>query len=276
MLVFSRYTWWMGAMLGLALLLTVFSQVGLLRPFQGLFLRVTAPVDSAVSGVFEPIAAFLSNAGSINELRDENRALRLENESLQRQVSELQQGADRVQELEKALGIVQEGGAEKRVAARVVNRIATPFDSAVSIDRGTNQGIRAGMVVLSAQGTLIGTVTDALADSSFVRLVTDSRSRVNAQVQETKVDGIVRGTPGRSLVFDMARAEIKTGDRIITSGLGGNYPPGIVIGTVSEVSGSPQDLHLKVKVEPLVRLSTATTVLVLTSFLPQRIELERP
>ena len=132
------------------------------------------------------------------------------------------------------------------------------------------------MVVLSAQGTLIGTVTKTFPGSAFVRLISDSRSKVNAEVQESKVDGIIRGTPGRGLTFDLAHAEIKAGDTIITSGLGGNYPPGLPIGKVSTVSGTSQDLFRNVTVEPFVRLSTATTVLVLTSFTPQRISLTGP
>lgn len=276
MLIFSRYTWWAGAMVALALLLAAAGQTGVLDPFQGAFLKVTSPVANVVSGVFRPIATFLSDAGSLNELQDENRRLRLENEELQNKMVELQHDADRAKELESALGISQQSGSETRVAANIVNRVSTPFDAVVSIDRGSDDGIKPGMVVLSAQGTLIGTVTKTFASSAFVRLITDSRSKVNAQVQESKVDGIVKGTPGRGLTFDLAQAEIKTGDTIITSGLGGNYPPGLPIGKVSEVSGTAQDLYRKVTLEPFVRLSTATTVLVLTSFTPQRISLTEP
>jgi rod shape-determining protein MreC len=114
------------------------------------------------------------------------------------------------------------------------------------------------------------------SDRAFVRLVTDSQSKVAAQVQGTQVEGIVRGSPGRGLTFDLAQADIKVGDTVVTSGLGGNYPPGIPIAKVSSVSGTAQDLFRKVKVDPLVRLSTARTVLVLTSFVPQRIDVTSP
>src|SRR5690242_18595577 len=100
MLIFSRYSWWVGAMIGFALLLTVAGQVGALNPFQGVFLTVTAPVEGVMTAVFEPVAAFLSDAGNINSLRDENRRLRLQNEDLQRQVTALQDASDRVKELE--------------------------------------------------------------------------------------------------------------------------------------------------------------------------------
>ncbi len=276
MLIFSRYSWWVGAMVALALLLTAAGQTGLLDPFQSVFLDVTAPVSRGLTAVFRPIASFLSDAGSLNDLQDENRQLRIENEQLQNKLVSVQRDAERAKELEEALRITQQSSAETRVAASIVNRVSTPFDAVVSIDRGSSAGIGVAMVVLSSQGTLIGTVTKVFGDSAFVRLITDSRSKVNAQVQESKVDGIVKGTPGRGLAFDLAQAEIKAGDTIVTSGLGGNYPPGLPIGKVSEVSGTVQDLFRTVKVEPFVRLSTATTVLVLTSFTPERLDLTAP
>lgn len=263
-------------MVGLALLLTIAGQAGALDPLQSAFLRVSSPLTNVVSGVFRPIASFLADAGNLNELQEENRRLRLENEELQTRLVDLQRDAERARELEAALGIAEQSEGEQRVAANIVNRVSTPFDSVVSIDRGSSSGIKVGMVVLSAQGTLIGTVTKASQSSAFVRLITDSRSKVNAQVLESKTDGIVKGTPGRGLTLDLARAQVKIGDTIITSGLGGNYPPELPIGKVSAVSGNAQDLYLKVDVEPFVRLSTATTVIVLTSFVPQRIDLTAP
>ncbi len=263
-------------MVALALLLAAIGQIGILNPVQGAFLTATSPVTSLLSGVFRPVATLLSDADSLHDLQDENRRLRLQNEDLQNKLIDLQHDAERAKELESALGISQQAGAETRVAATIVNRVSTPFDAVVSIDRGRDDGIKTGMVVLSAQGTLIGTVTKTFSGSAFVRLITDSRSKVNAQVQESKVDGIIRGTPGRGLTFDLAQAEIKTGDTVITSGLGGNYPPGLPIGKVGAVSGTAQDLFRNVTVEPFVRLSTATTVLVLTSFTPQRISLTGP
>ncbi len=258
-------------MIGLAILLAVAGQVGLLTPFQGMFLKVASPVDSALTGVFQPVASFLSNAGNINSLQNENRRLRLQNEELQNSVTQLKQDAARVTELEQALKISQGAGGGVRVAANIVNRESTPFTDVIAIDRGSHSGIKEGMVVLSSQGSLIGTVTNTFADSAFVRLITDSKSKVAAQVLNSSTGGIIQGSANRTLSYDLAQGSIKVGDTIVSSGLGGNYPAGLPIGNVSEVSGSPGDLFPKVKVEPAVRLSTAQTVLVLTSFIPQRI-----
>lgn len=276
MLIFSRYTWWVATMVGLAMLLAVMGQTGLLNPFQGLFLRVTSPVESVLTFVFRPVAAVLSDAGNLNDLQDENAQLRLQNEELRNRMTSLQQDAEQVDELRKALGVIQSTAAGTKLAASVVHRDSSPFTDVISIDRGSGDGVKVGMVVLSSQGSLIGTVTEVTSEHAFVRLITDSKSKVASQIQESKVDGITKGSPNRGLSFDLAvsQAAINAGDTVITSGLGGNYPQGLPIGRVSEVSGSSQDLFKKVTVEPLVRVSTARTVLVLTSFIPQRIGLE--
>lgn len=258
-------------MIGLTFLLAIMGQTGLLGPFQGLFLKAASPFENVLSGVFTPVASFLSDAGNLTDLQDENARLRVENEGLRNKVTNLQQDAQQIEELRKALSIQQQAGSDTKLAASVVGRDASSFTDVVSIDRGSNSGIKVGMVVLSAQGSLLGTVTKTLPDVSFIRLITDTKSKVNAQVVESKADGIVRGSPGRGLTFDLSQAEIKVGDTVVTSGLGGNYPKDIPIGRVSDVSGTAQDIFRKVQVEPLVRFSTTNTVLVLTSFTPQRL-----
>lgn len=273
MLILSRYSWWMGAMAALALLLAGAGQFGALAPFQGVFLTITSPLERATSAVFSPVASFLSDAGNIGELQEENRRLRLEVEELNNRLVGAEQDRERVKELEAALGIIESAQGDRRLPASVLFRTFSPFTASVAIDKGSNDGILPGMVVLSSNGTLFGTVTQTFGDRSFVRLITDSKSKVAAQALESHTDGIVRGGPQRTLTFDFAQADIAVGDTIVTSGLGGNYPAGLPIGRVSEVSGSSQDLFRKVTVEPLVRLSTANTVLVLTSFIPQRADL---
>jgi len=261
-------------MIGLALFLTAAGQVGILGPFQNLFLQAATPVEKAFDGIFRPVASLLSDFDDLRSLQEENRQLRLENEKLQNRVTELELDAARVQELEKALEITQSDTSQQKVAANVVSHDSSPFTDVISIDRGSNDGIQPGMNVLSSQGSLIGTVTKVTPDHSFIRLITDSKSKVNAQVRDTQVEGIVKGGPNRTITFDLAQAEVKVGDVIVTSGLGGNYQAGIPIARVTEVKGTPQDLFAEVKLEPLVRLSTVQTVLVLTSFVPQRLDLD--
>ena len=146
-------------MIGFALFLALAGQVGVLNPFQGLFLRVTSPVESVLNGVFRPVASVLSNAGEIGDLRDENNRLRLENEALRNQVGELQQFAADNAALRDALNLAQGDTSLKYVAGDIVHRDASPFTDVVTINRGSDDGVQVGMVVLSTKGTLMGKVT---------------------------------------------------------------------------------------------------------------------
>jgi rod shape-determining protein MreC len=268
MLIFSRYSWWLGAMAGFALLLTLMGQVGLLGPIQGVYLVMTEPLERLSGAVFRPVASLISDAGDLDDIRDENQRLRLENESLRAQVVELERSRERIAELEAIANISDARPGEERLVASVVNRTVSPFTEVISIDKGSSSGIRVGMVVLSAQGTLIGSVTDVFRDRAFVRTINDSRSRVIAESLETHVEGTVEGTADRVLELKLATGAVNVGETIVTSALSGRFPADIPIAIVAEVEGSPQDFHPRVRLEPLVRISRATTVLVITSFLP--------
>lgn len=260
-------------MIGLALFLALVGQIGVLNPIQGLFLQITSPIEKVLNGTFRPVAGLLSNAGEIGNVRDENNRLRVENEELRNQVAELQQNAAQIKDLQDALNLTQGDQSLQYLAGNIVHRDASPFTDVVTIDRGTGDGVQVGMVVLSTKGTLLGKVTKVTSTNAFVRLITDTQSRVTAEVLGTGADGSVRGTPGRGLSFDLAQGEIAVGDTIISAGLGGGYPRGLPIGRVSAVTGTTQDLYKKVVVEPGIRISTAETVLVLTSFIPETLGL---
>ncbi len=271
MLIFSRYSWWAGAMVASAILLTIASQFGLLSPFQSIVLTITRPFEDAVGAVVRPLAGVLGDAGNLRTLREENRSLRADNELLNAQVASLTADAERVGELEEALGVTRDDTAATRLAANIVSRESSPFTDTLSIDRGSGDGVKVGMVVTSSKGTLMGTVTEVFANRAFVRLVTDSRSRVAAEDIETKAIGSLRGAANRTLVFALADAAVNVGDILQTSAISGRFPAGIPIGRVIEVVNTEQGTPRSVRVEPLVRISTARTVLVLTSFLPEGI-----
>jgi len=268
MVAVARYRWWLATMAGLALVLAIAGRVGVLTPFHGAFLWLASPIEEGLRTIFSPVAAVLSDIGELRRLQEENQQLRLENESLKAQVAELRQDTSRLRELESALGVVQSGADQRLVAANVLARDASVLTHTVVIDRGAADGIREGMVVLSPSGSLVGKVTRALAQQSFVRLIDDSRSVVAVRIQETGIDGSLHAEANRQLKVDLARGEVAAGNTVITSGLGGEYPPGLPVGKVVDVSGTPQDMFRTVRVEPFAQLAAVQTLLVLTSFVP--------
>ena len=263
-------------MLALAALFAGASQVGLLNPVQGAFLTVASPFERILTGAFRPIANLFGDAGALSDLQEENRRLRVELEKAQVENVTLQEANERVKDLEAALNLAQGSPNETRLAANIVHRDSSPFTDVVLIDRGTSSGVRVGSVVLSPQGSLMGTVTRATASQAFVRLISDSRSKVASEDLQTKASGIIQGTASHGLSFGLAQAEVKVGDDIVTSALTGRFPANLPIGKVTEVRGTAQDIFRTVKVESLVRLATARTVLVITSFTPQDVGSSTP
>ena len=205
MIVLSRYSWWAGAMLAFALALTLGARVGALGPVEGTVLRITSPAESGLTEIFRPVANFLGNVRELNDLREENRQLRVENEALRNQVTLLQEDQERIAQLEEALDILQSEDDEQRIAATIISQDKSAFTDVVSINRGTDHGVNVGNVVISPQGSLVGKVIEADATRSSVRLLGDTRSRVNAVILETDADGSVQGNANGSLSFELGR-----------------------------------------------------------------------
>ena len=112
---------------------------------------------------------------------------------------------------------------------------------------------------------------------AWVTLITDPKSAVSAIVQESRAEGVVAGNYDGSLNMEFVGqgATVKQGDFVLTSGVGGGYPPNVVIGRVAAVQKTDQDLFQSVHVDHLASLSGIEKVLVLTSFVPQRLETPR-
>ncbi|HEY8171494.1 MAG TPA: rod shape-determining protein MreC, partial [Dehalococcoidia bacterium] len=162
------------------------------------------------------------------------------------------------------------------LTSTVISRDSSNLRSVVAIDRGSSDGVREGMIVVTEGRSLVGTISKTFDDYAWVTLITDPKSAVSAIVQESRAEGVVAGNYDGDLVMEFVGqgAAVKEGDFVLTSGVGGGYPAGVVIGRVSNVKKTEQDLFQSVHVDHLASLSDLENVLVLTSFEPK--DLERP
>lgn len=227
-------------------LLTVYSREGEGGPIhavQNAVSGIAAPLKLAGAGVSSGVDSAgdaLSDAtvdeGTLSALRESNAELR----ELVAQTEEYRQEALRLQGLLDMEDRYDIDGA----AGRVIGRSATAWNQTITIDVGRADGVEAGMTVMGATG-VIGQVASVAEDSSEVRLLTDSQSGAAAMVQSSRAEGIVRGSlEGLLYLEDLDEdAEVAVGDSIITSGMGGSYVSGLMIGTVVRVEagqgGSP-------------------------------------
>ncbi len=270
----ARTLVWTGFIAIAAFVLMAANRLTVLDPVENVTLNVTAPVQSALHDVTRPVADWVNNLTDASGLSSENQKLRAENERLTNELARAREAAVQQQNQADLDAVRKQFPNDTFLDASVVSRDTSNVRSVVAIDRGKSDGVKEGMIVVTEGRSLVGTVTKALNDYAWVTLITDPKSAVSALVQESRAEGVVAGNYDGALNMEFVGqgAAVKQGDFVLTSGVGGGYPAGIVIGRVSTVQKTDQDLFQNVRVEHLASLSSLDHVLVLTSFTPIRLE----
>jgi len=137
------------------------------------------------------------------------------------------------------------------VAGRVIGRSTDAWNQDITLDVGSSSGVETGLTVMGPTG-VVGQVISVSAGSCRVRLLTDPQSGAAAMIQSSRAEGIVRGSLDGLLYLDNIGADvnIQVGDVVLTSGLGGSYTRGLVIGTVARVEGSAGNDSRRIVVAP--------------------------
>lgn len=154
----------------------------------------------------------------------------------------------------------------KFLPAEVVGKDPSPWYRSIVINKGTADGVKAGLPVVVPEG-LVGHVVNASLSFSKVLLIVDQNSGVDALVQRTRARGVVSGLSNWKCRFDYAlrKDDIRVGDTIITSGFDGVYPKGLRIGSVSAVVRRNSGIFQSVEIVPFVDFRKLEEVLVVTN-----------
>jgi rod shape-determining protein MreC len=270
----ARTLVWTGFIAIAAFLLMATSRITLLDPVENLTLNITSPIQTALRDATRPIADWVNNITDASGLSRDNNALRAENERLTNDLTRAREDAVQAQTQIDLNTVRKQFPNDSFLTGSVVSRDAGNLRSIIAIDRGGADGVKEGMIVVSEGRSLVGTVSKVFDSYAWVMLITDPKSAVSAIVQESRAEGVVAGNYDGALNMEFVGqgAAVKQGDFVITSGVGGGYPPGIVIGRVSTVQKTEQDLFQSVHVDHLASLSALEHVLVLTSFEPQKLQ----
>jgi rod shape-determining protein MreC len=229
-------------------------------------------IQTWISTRFQAIQDFIQSPSDVNRLRLDNARLEAEVARLQAQVIDLQQQVREVQVLSTLLGFVRANPENEYVTAAVIGVDTSPFLRYVIINRGSDDGLRRGMPVVTYQG-LVGRIASVLPNAARVQLVTDASSRINVQLQKSAAEASLHGslTGDLSLQSIPQDAIVEVGDVIITSGLGGDYPSDLIVGQVSGVRRRLSDLFQTASVQPVVDFGGLKVVLVIKNFRPVEI-----
>ena len=203
------------------------------------------------------------------ELRQRSATLEEQNARLQSQVIELQQQLKDSEFKDELLGFARSRPEDTYVGASVIGRDPSPFLHYVIIDRGSDDGLRHGMPVVTAKG-LVGRVDAVIANAARVQLINDPGSTLNVQLASNRTEAVLNGSITGDITMEMVPqdAEMKPGDVILTSGLGGTYPANILVGQVVSVRKLETELFQSASVQPSVNFSDLRVVLVVVDFAP--------
>lgn len=227
---------------------------------------IVSPIQRGLSTVTRPIGNFFSSIGELASLREENNDLRAEVDSLREEIDQARELTDENLELRTLLELEEPWFTQDRVSAQVIADAPGNFRWAVVIDKGESDGIRPDMAVVNADG-LVGKIIQADSHQSVVLLLIDPKAGAAGKVEDEGVTGLVAGNGGGqalSLEFVDKREEVAEGDIVVTSNFNrGIFPPGIPIGTISEIGGDQRASELDISIAPFVDFNDLSVLSVL-------------
>jgi len=264
----------------LTIALLLLHESGFIRPMEDAAQVVIAPVQRALSGLFEGIGDTIGAFRDLRELRERNEELQRLNDALITENVRLKEIEAENVTLRDLVKFRQENPAYATQAAAVIGRDPSPYRHFITINAGRREGLAPGMPVVTAGSALVGRVAEVGLGSSKVQLLVDSTSAVNVRIQSSRVTGLAEGQPdaGLSVTQIPLDAAVNVGDIVLTSGLGGNLPRGLVVGQVTDVLRRDIDLFQSARLRPAADLNRLELVLVITDFepLPVEPEIEEP
>jgi rod shape-determining protein MreC len=250
----------------LTLLMSIATKEGSkIDPAEGLLRDLLAPVQKTILSCSYKIGSTIDYITTIKRLGEENAYLSAEIARLKAEQNLAIETREENVRLRKLLNLPPAMEIFRFVAARVVARDSSNWYNTLIIDQGCQAKVEADSVVITNDG-VVGRVQKVSARTAEVLLISDQRSAVGAMGQSSRDVGVLRGGDEEGycrLVYLPRTASVQVGEIIITSGLGGNFPKGLVLGQVMEVQAEDYGLGKFARVKPTVDLDHLEEVLVI-------------
>lgn len=241
-----------GVLLLLALFLlgsTVGGQFGVV---QQMIMQGMGPVQGVASKMMGSLQVFAGDYLALWHIRDDNKQLRLKIADYQQQLDQLREAYARNRYLENELAFKKVENFPS-LTARVVGKDPSFWFQTLIVDRGKTDGVSEGMVARTSLG-VVGQIIQVSDNYSKILLINAPSSAIDAMIQKNRVRGILKGAADKGYVLSyvLKNAEVEVGDRVVTAGVGGVFPSGIPLGTVSAVSSKRRGMFQEIEVAPIV------------------------
>ncbi len=229
------------------------------------------PAQRAVTHAAVSVANVYNRFFFYDDLLEENESLKKQVSDLQGQLNDAKDALEENEELRDMLGVVQRGSSFTYETAEVVARQMDEWSMVLSIDAGEKDGLALYNCVVNSDG-LIGYITDISAHSAEVTTILDPNMQAGARIMGTDAIGVAKGdyslmSDGLLKVTYLTHGEtLDAGSTVETSGSGGLFPEGLLIGTVRSVATEPDGMSDYAVVEPYADITSVTRVFVITDY----------
>ncbi|MCD6487570.1 MAG: rod shape-determining protein MreC [Syntrophobacterales bacterium] len=231
--------------------------------FRKIVLEAVDPLECAVDSVFSSVGGAWKRYVMLVGLERKNKELEAKIVSLVRDVGDYREMSLECARLREIMNM-KKGFEFTTVAARVVGRNRSSVFKTVLINKGTADGIKTGFPVMGTGG-VAGRIMETSRNVSKVLLLVDYNSNIDVLVQRNRCQGVLRGcgSSGCELRYVQKSEDVKTGDVVVSSGLAGVFPRGLLIGKVAVVKKGEVGLFQKIMVHPAADIARLEEVLVI-------------
>jgi len=249
----------------LAILLLTSFLIFFQKEVRNIFYFISAPIQKVFWKAGDNASNFFKTISTFKNIKKQNEELLLKNQELLSENSQLKELKKENETLREALNLSLQKDFQLE-KAEVISR--NPFQDYILINKGEKSGISRGMPILTSGKVILGKITEVYDKFSKVTLISDKSSSFDAKVSEKDVFGVVKGEGNFSLILDLVsqNEEIKEGDLVITSSLGGIFPEGLLVGQIKEVKKSDIQPYQKAVLNSSFNIANLETVFIVTNF----------
>lgn len=234
---------------------------------ENIFNKIVMPIQNGLVYLKNKIAGNTSFFDSVEELQAENESLQAENKKLEEQLRELEIIKAENITLREYVNMADKYSDYTTVPGYIIDKDISNLSETLVINVGTKDGVTANMPVISSEG-LVGYVISSTNNTAKVRPIIDTSSSVSAILETSRdnvmVKGILDSSSTLKVTYVSPETELVLGDTVETSGIGGIYPKGILIGEIKEIKESSNIIDRYAIIETAVDFENLETVLVIT------------
>ncbi|MDI6602791.1 MAG: rod shape-determining protein MreC [Patescibacteria group bacterium] len=235
------------------------------KEIKNFFYLISSPIQKIFWKTGNKISDFFEVIFRIKDLKRENEELKLKIQTLEAEnvtISELKKENEILREALE-IGLEKEFGLQ---LAQVIGKDVS--QDLILINKGLKDGILEGFPVISQQKLLIGKISEVYKDFSKVLLISNPKSSFDAKIADSDIFGVVKGKGNLKILFDFIpqEKEIKEGDLVVTSVLGGIFPQGLLVGKINEVTKSDLKPFQKAQIQPVFNIGNLEKLFIITEW----------